>query len=130
MPTLLAVLMRLAAEAARGDLTAARKRLVRSLAVLSVILVLTTVALALCVAALAIALGDRIGPVPALLSIAAAAVIAALILALSINTRVRRPRTTGVGLPGLSGRQLPRIDPLTVVVAALAAGLLLGRRKG
>jgi hypothetical protein len=90
---------------------------------------LAAIALALGVAALAIALGDRIGPVPALLSIAAVAVIAALILALTINTRVRRPATTGIGLPVLSGRQLPRVDPLTVVVAALAVGLLLGRRK-
>ncbi len=130
MPTLLAVLMRRAAEAARGDLTAVRKRLVRSLAVLSVILVLTTVALALGAAALAIALAEWIGLVPALLSIAAVATITALILALTLNTTAQRPTTTGVGLLSLSGLQPPRVDSLTVVVAALAFGLLLGRRKG
>jgi hypothetical protein len=129
MPTLLAVLIRLAAKAERGGLTAVRKRLVRSLAVLYIILILTTVALALGTAALAVALADWIGLVPALLSIAAVATITALILALTINTNAQRPTTTGVGLLGLSGLQPPRVDSLTVVVAALAVGLLLGGRR-
>jgi hypothetical protein len=130
MPTILAVVMRLAAEAARGDLTAARKRLVRSLAVLSIILVLAGVALGFGAAALAIALAHWIGLVPALLALAAVATIIALILALTISTRAQRPTTTGLGLSGLSGRKPPRIDPLTIVVAELAVGLLLGRRRG
>jgi hypothetical protein len=130
VPTILAVIMRLAAEAARGDLTAARTRLVRSIAVLSIIIVLAAVALALGLAALTIALGHWMGIVPALVSIATVATITALILALMISTRARKPAPIGLGLLNFPRRTLPRIDPLTVVVAALAIGLLLGRRRG
>jgi cytochrome bd-type quinol oxidase subunit 2 len=130
MPTILTTLMHLAAQLAQGKLADARSRLVRSLGVLCVIMVLIAVAVAMGTAALTVALADRIGLVPALLSIAAVATIIALILALTIRTRVDRPATNSPDLLSVAARELPRVDPLIIVVAALAVGLLLGRRKG
>lgn len=130
MPTILETLLSLAAQLAQGKLADARTRLVRSLGVLCIVIALIVVALAMGAAALAIVLAEQIGPVPAMLSIAAVTTIIALILALTLRTRADRPRTSGLDLLGLGARELPRVDPLTVVVAALALGLLLGRRKG
>jgi hypothetical protein len=122
-------MMRLAAQVARGDLVEARRRLVRSVVLLSVILILTTVALALAATALAIALAGWIGLVPAFLLISALASITALILAIMFSTRTQKPRLSGKRLLDLSARKLPDVNPLAVVVGALAIGLLLGRRR-
>lgn len=130
MPTILESLMRLAAQLAQGKLADARSRLLRSLGVLCVVIALVVVALAMGSAALAVALAERIGAVPAMLSIAAVTTIIALILALALRTRADRPTTGSRDLLGLAAQELPRVDPLIVVVAALAVGLLLGRRKG
>lgn len=130
MPKILTTLMHLAAQIAQGQLADARSRLVRSLGVLCVVIVLLAVALALVVAALATALAAQVGLVPAMLSIAAVATIIALILALTLRSRADRPATNGPDLLSVVARELPRVDPLIVVVAALAVGLLLGRRKG
>jgi hypothetical protein len=129
MPNFLATGMRLAAQLVQGGLAEARARVVRSLVVLSIILALFAVAFAMGVAVLAIALAGQIGLVPALLSIGAVSTIAALILALTIRTRGDRSTANGTELLGLAARELPRIDPLMIVVAALAVGLLLGRRR-
>ncbi len=122
-------MIRLAMQLAQGQVADVRSRLLRSLGVLCVILVMIVVALAMAAAALAIALSDRIGLVPALLSIAAVATIVALVLVLTLRSRVDRPAASNVDLLGLAARELPRVDPLTLVIAALAAGLLLGRRR-
>jgi Mn2+/Fe2+ NRAMP family transporter len=129
MSTGLATMIRLAMQLAQGQVADVRSRLLRSLGVLCVILVMIVVALAMAAAALAIALSDRIGLVPALLSIAAVATIVALVLVLTLRSRVDRPAASNVDLLGLAARELPRVDPLTLVIAALAAGLLLGRRR-
>jgi uncharacterized membrane protein YqjE len=129
MSNLVATAMRLAAQLVHGQLAETRARLLRSLVVLSITMVLLAVALAMAVAVLAVALADRIGMVPALLSIGAVATIAALILMLTLRTRSARSTTNGLDLLSLTVRELPRIDPLMVVVAALAVGLLLGRRR-
>ena len=130
MPNFLTTMMHLAAQLAQGKVAEARSRLVRSLGVLCIIVALIAVALAMAVAALTIALAEQIGVVPAMLSIAAVATIIALILALTLRTRADKPTTSSLDLLSLTARELPRVDPLIVVVAALAVGLLLGRRKG
>lgn len=122
-------MIRLGMQLAQGQVADARSRLVRSLGVLCVVLVLIVLALAMAAAAVAIALADRIGLVPALLSIAAVAMIVALALALILRGRVDRPAASSIDLLGLAARELPRVDPLIVVVAALVVGLLLGRRR-
>jgi hypothetical protein len=127
---MLTTMLRLATQLAQGRLAEARSRLVRSLGALCIIMVMSVVALAMVAAALAIALSDRIGMVPAMLSIAAVATIIALILALTLRTRADKATTSSLDLLSLTARELPRVDPLVVVVAALAVGLLLGRRKG
>jgi hypothetical protein len=127
---MLTTMLRLATQLAQGRLAEARSRLVRSLGALCIIMVMSVVALAMVAAALAIALSDRIGIVPAMLSIAAVATIIALILALTLRTRADKATTSSLDLLSLTARELPRVDPLVVVVAALAVGLLLGRRKG
>ena len=130
MPKILTTMMHLAAQLAQGKVAEARSRLVRSLGVLCIIVALIAVALAMAVAALTIALAEQIGVVPAMLSIAAVATIIALILALTLRTRAEKPTTSSLDLLSLTARELPRVDPLIVVAAALAVGLLLGRRKG
>ena len=130
MPNFLTTMMHLAAQLAQSKVADARSRLVRSLGVLCIVVALIAVALAMAVAALTIALAEQIGVVPALLSIAAVATIIALILALTLRTRADKPTTSSLDLLSLTAQELPRVDPLIVVVAALAVGLLLGRRKG
>ncbi len=129
MQTVLALAMRLTGEMARGNLVDIRRRLIRSITLAVFALVLVIVALALACAALAVALASWIGIVPALLSLAAVAAIAALILMLMLSMRGHTSRRGGFGLPKMTGRNL-KVAPVTIVIGALAVGLLLGRRKG
>jgi hypothetical protein len=129
MPRILTTMLHLAAQLAQGQLADARSRLVRVLGVLCIIIALIAVVLAMAVAAVTIVLAAQIGLVPAMLSIAAVATIIALILALTIRTRADRPATNSSDLLRVAASELPRVDPLIIVVAALAVGLLLGRRR-
>lgn len=129
MPPLAALMMRIVAQTSRGEMTALRGRLLRFLVVLCVILGLAIVALALVLIAVAIALADRIGLVPALLSMAAVSTIAALGLALTIQPQRHRSKPPIPDLFNLAGRKLSHIDPMILVVSALVTGLFLGKRR-
>ena len=129
MQPVLALAMRLTGEMARGNLANIRGRLIRSFALAVLALVLIITALALLCAALAVALAHWIGLVPALLSMAAVAAIAAMILMLVLGPRSQAPSTQSNNLLNQVQSELPG-GGLTIVLGALAIGLLVGRRKG
>jgi hypothetical protein len=101
----------------------------RTLALMVAILVLSTAALLLLAAAAVLALSHWIGMLPALLSLAAALVILALVLALILGRRPRRQPLHGLGAlsPGMSdGKQ---VTPIAIIAGGLALGLIIGLRR-
>lgn len=125
MSLAVAMLTRVATEAARGGLRRACRRLAATFFVLGAMLLLAAIGIACAVAALVLVLADWIGIVAALLSIAGAAFLGVLILALTL-----RSRQPSASLPAqlLSGQTVRQVNPMTVAAVALAAGLLMGRR--
>lgn len=125
MSLAVAMLTRVATEAARGELRRACRRLAATFFVLGAMLLLAAIGIACAVAALVLVLADWIGIVAALLSIAGAAFLGVLILALTL-----RSRQPSASLPAqlLSGQTVRQVNPMTVAAVALAAGLLMGRR--
>jgi amino acid transporter len=128
MPSLILLLTRLAAQAARGDLADMRERAVRAAILTVVIAILSTAAILLLIAAAAVALAQWIGLLPALLSMAAVVVILTLILVLFLRHRPRRRPSSLMGTFSPSPRDRPQVGPLAIIAAGLAVGLFIGLR--
>jgi hypothetical protein len=128
MPSLILLLTRLAAQAARGELSDVRERAVRATILTISIAILSTAAILLLIAAAAVALAHWIGLLPALLSMTAGVVILTLILILFLRNRPRRRPSSLLGTLPSSTSDRPQLRPLAIIAAALAVGLFIGLR--
>lgn len=128
MTPLMSMAMKAAGEAAGANLATLRRRVVRWVVLGTAAVILLIVACSLALGALAVWLSNWIGLGPALLSIAAGALIIGLLLIIVAGARpnpVRKPLPAAFDLKAAT----QKVDPMTLALGALAIGLLVGRTK-